>query len=102
MGNAVGETESYFLAKTKCSAPPKQIKPALILNIPFIVHTGGMFKQSLYLTVRVYNNNNNYKTSIAPISSKRIELSGTPSTEVGQTHSPGTMQGSSTIDGKET
>jgi len=40
--------------------------------------------------------NNNYK-SIAPISSKRIELNGAPSTEVGQTHSPGTMQPSSTM-----
>ena len=38
------------------------------------------------------NNNNNYKTSIAPISSKRIELSGAPSGGIGQTHSPGTMQ----------
>ena len=35
----------------------------------------------------LYNN-----SSIAPISSKRIELSGAPSTGVGQTHSPGTMQ----------
>jgi len=42
-------------------------------------------------------NNNNYKTSIAPISSKRIELSGTPNTGVGQTHSPGIMQSSSTM-----
>ena len=34
-----------------------------------------------------YNNNyNNYKTSVAPISSKRIEFSGAPSTGVGQTH----------------
>ena len=41
--------------------------------------------------------NNNYKTSIAPISLKRIELSGAPSTGVGQTHSPGTMQSSSTM-----
>ena len=40
---------------------------------------------------------NNYKTSIAPISLKRIELSGTPSTGVGQTHSLGTMQSSSTM-----
>jgi len=36
-------------------------------------------------------------TSITPISSKRIELSGTFSTGVGQTHSPGTMQSSSTM-----
>jgi hypothetical protein len=34
------------------------------------------------------NNNNNVNTSIAPLSSKRIELSGTPSTGDGQTHSP--------------
>jgi len=43
-------------------------------------------------------NNNNYKTSIAPISSKRMKLSGAPSTGFGQTHSPGTMQSSSTND----
>jgi len=42
-------------------------------------------------------NNNNDNTSIAPISSKRIELSGAPSGGVGQTHSPGAMQSSSTI-----
>ena len=42
-------------------------------------------------------NYNNYKTSIVPISSKRIEVSGAPSTGVGQIHSLGTMQGSSTI-----
>jgi len=35
-------------------------------------------------------------TSIAPISSKRIKPSGAPSTGVGQTHSLGTMQSSST------
>ena len=42
-------------------------------------------------------NNNNYKTSIAQISSKRIKLSGAPSTWVGQTHSPDMMQSSSTM-----
>ena len=42
-------------------------------------------------------NDNNYKTSIAPISSKRIELSGPPSIGVGQTHSSGTMQSSLTM-----
>ena len=36
------------------------------------------------------------KTSIAPISSKRIEISGAPSC-IGQTYNPGTMQNSSTI-----
>jgi len=41
--------------------------------------------------------NNNYKTSTAPIFSKIIELRGTPSTGVGQTHSLGTMQSSSTM-----
>jgi len=35
--------------------------------------------------------------SIAPISSKRIELGGAPSAGVGKTHSPGTMQSSSTM-----
>ena len=45
--------------------------------------------------------NNNYKTSIAPISSKSIELSGAPSTGVGQTHSPGIMESSSTNDQME-
>jgi len=43
------------------------------------------------------NNNNNYKNSIAPLSSKRIELSGASNTGVGQTHSAGTIQRSSTI-----
>jgi len=47
------------------------------------------------------NNNNNYKIYIVPISSKRIELSGVPSTGVGQTHSSGTMQSSSTTDEME-
>jgi len=42
------------------------------------------------------NNDNNYKTSVAPISSKTIKLSGIPSAGVEQTHSPGTMQSSST------
>jgi len=37
------------------------------------------------------NNDNNRETSIAPISSKRIKLNGTPRTGVGQTPSPGTM-----------
>jgi len=41
------------------------------------------------------------QSSIAPISSKRFELSGAPSTGVGQTHSPGTMQNSSTNDQME-
>ena len=45
--------------------------------------------------------NNNYKTSIRPASSKRIELSGTPNTEVGQTHSSGIMQSSSINDHME-
>ena len=39
----------------------------------------------------INNNNNNYKTSTTPVSSKRIELSGAPSTGVGQTHSLGTI-----------
>jgi len=39
---------------------------------------------------------NNYITSIAPISSNIIDFSSTPSTGVGQTHSPGIMQSSST------
>jgi len=43
------------------------------------------------------NNNNYYQTSKGPISSKRIKLGGAPSTGVGQTHSLGTMQSSSTI-----
>ena len=55
-----------------------------------------------YLLFYFHNNNNNnnnnnhyYKTSISPISSKTIELSGAPSTGIGQTHSPGTMQSNS-------
>ena len=38
-----------------------------------------------------HNNNNNYKTCIAPIFLKRIELSGAPSGGFGQTHSSDTM-----------
>jgi len=45
--------------------------------------------------------NSNYKTSTAPISSKIIELSGAPVTGIGQTHSSGTMQSSSTNDQME-
>ena len=44
---------------------------------------------------------NNYKTSIAPLSSKRIELSGAPSGGIRKTHSPGKMQYSSTNDQME-
>jgi len=40
---------------------------------------------------------NNNKTSVVPVSFKRIELSGVPNTGVGQFHSLGTMQGSSTM-----
>jgi len=38
------------------------------------------------------------RTSSGPISLKMIVLSGAPSTGVGQTHSPDTMQSSSTND----
>ena len=44
-------------------------------------------------------NINNYRTSIAPISSKRIELSGAPSTGVGQTHS-GKFNNNDQMEGK--
>ena len=44
-----------------------------------------------------FNDNNNYKTSIATISSKWIELSGSPSTGLWQTLSLDTMQSSSTM-----
>ena len=47
------------------------------------------------------NNNNNHKTSIVQISSKRIELRGGPRTGDRRTHSPGTMQSSSTNDQME-
>jgi len=47
------------------------------------------------------NNNNIYKTSIALISLKRIELSGAASTRVGQTHIPDTLQSLSTNDKME-
>ena len=53
------------------------------------------------LFVYCNNNNNNYKTYIAPISSKRIEPRGAPSTGIGQTRIPGTMQSSSTNDRME-
>ena len=49
------------------------------------------------ITVLYNNNNNNCKTSIVPLSAKRIELSGAPSGGVGQTHSPVIMQSSSTM-----
>ena len=47
---------------------------------------------SLYVIIRIIK-----KTSTAPISSKTIKLSGAPSTGVGQTHSLGVMQSSSTM-----
>ena len=50
-----------------------------------------------FLFLSLYYYNYNYKTSIAPISLKRIELSGAPSTGVWQTHSLDTMQSSSTM-----
>ena len=43
------------------------------------------------------NNNNNYKTFVASLSPKWIELSDAPITGVGETHSPGTMQSSATV-----
>jgi len=46
----------------------------------------------LIIIIIIYNNNNNNNN----ITSKRIELSGAPSTGVGQTHSPGIIQSSST------
>jgi len=48
---------------------------------------------AIYIYIYIYN----YKTSIVPIYSKRIKLSGAPSTGVGQTHSLATMQSSSTM-----
>jgi len=55
-----------------------------------------MYKVATTIERFCFINNNNYKTSIVPISSKRIQLSGALSTGFGQTHSPGTMQSSST------
>ena len=49
----------------------------------------------------ISNNNNNYKTSTRPISSKRIKFSGEPSSEFWQSYSPSTMQSSSTYDQME-
>jgi len=58
-------------------------------------------KENIYrLNIPLRNMNYNYKTSIAPISSKRTELSGAPRGGVGQTHSPGTMRSSSRNDQK--
>ena len=54
-------------------------------------------RYSLHIKIRFKTNNNNYETSITPISSKRIELSGAPSAGIGKTHSPGTMQSSPTM-----
>ena len=58
-----------------------------------------LWKRELDNDLLVYYNNNynNNNTSIAPISSKRIELSGAPSTGVGQTLCLSTMQCSSTM-----
>ena len=50
-----------------------------IIKDNFYWHTKRHFTGSLYV-----HNNNNYKTSIAPISPKRIEFSGAPITGVGQ------------------
>jgi len=44
------------------------------------------------IKLRNLNNYNNYKTSIAPIPSKGIELSEAPSTGVSPTHNLGTMR----------
>jgi len=52
---------------------------------------------AIYLVVLLVIIINNYKTSIVPISSNRIKLSGAPSGGVGQTPSLGTMQSSSTM-----
>ena len=62
----------------------------------------GTFYDRCWVQIRTNHNNNSYyyyycKTSIAPISSKGIQLCGAPSTGVGQTHSPGTMQSLSTM-----
>jgi len=49
----------------------------------------------------IINNCNNYKTSIAPISSERIELSSASSIRDGQTYIPDAVQSSSTHDQME-
>ena len=63
-----------------------------------IIHSNlGTERRRVYFCRRGTVNNNNLiitKTSIAPISSKRIELRGAPSGGVGQTHNPGTMNSS--------
>jgi len=53
------------------------------------------YRYIFYVTLIIVNK---ILTSIAPISSKRIELSGTPSTGVKQSHSQDTTQSSSTND----
>jgi len=50
-----------------------------------------------YSSLTLYNNNNNNYKTIAPLFLNRIELSGAPSTVVGHSHSPGTMQSASTM-----
>ena len=51
--------------------------------------------QTSFISGQIFNNsNNNYKT----LFSKRIQLGGAPSTGAEQTHSPGTMQSSTTDD----
>ena len=61
-------------------------------------HFPGQRLQDLNIIIII---NNNCKTSIAPISSKRIKLSGALSTGVGQTYSLGTMPSSSPNDRME-
>ena len=72
------------LFKIKCSSYDKLV----IYFAICLIHCGIIFMD--------YNNNNNNndKTSIVPISLKRIKLSGTTCSGVGQIHSLGTMQSS--------
>jgi len=51
-----------------------------------------------YIDFSPINNNINKQTSLEPISLKRIELSGTPSTGVWQSRGQGGMQNPSTND----
>jgi len=68
-------------------------KTNILVSFESQVYLGGIQVEWL-LNDHISTNNNNYQTSIAPIYSKRIELSGAPSTGVGQINNLGTMQSS--------
>ena len=71
---------------------------ALFISIIIIKTNVDNNNNNNYINKNNNNNNNNYKLSIVPISSKENELGDAHSTGVGETHSPCTMESSSTND----